>query len=122
MKNKLFKIFQYFSLIYLLNILLPINKALANNYAGFPDQTRLRPTVAGIFNFVFGAAGAIFVIMIIVGGLQYLTSAGNEETATKAKKIMTYAVAGIVITVGAWAISELLLSVIGGQTNWFKTP
>ncbi len=82
----------------------------------------LNELVGKILDFVFGAAGAIFVIMIIVGGLQYLTSAGNEETATKAKKIMTYAVAGIVITVGAWAISELLLSVIGGQTNWFKTP
>ncbi len=120
MKNKLFKIFQYFSLIYLLNILLPINKALANNYAGFPDQTRLRPTVAGIFNFVFGAAGAIFVIMIIVGGLQYLTSAGNEEAATKAKKIMTYAVVGIVITVAAWGISDLILRLLGGRADWLS--
>lgn len=86
----------------------------------FP-QTSVQNMVGRILDFVFGAAGAIFVIMIIAGGIQYLTSAGNEEASTKAKKLMTYAVIGIVITVGAWALSEWILTGIGVQEmKWFN--
>jgi hypothetical protein len=80
----------------------------------------LNELLGRILSFVFGLAGAIFVIMIIVGGLQYLTSAGNEEAAGKAKKLMTYAVIGIVITVAAWGISDLILKLVGGEATWFQ--
>ena len=44
-----------------------------------------------------------------------MTSAGNEETATKAKKLLLDAVIGIVIVVSAWAISTWILGGIGGS-------
>ena len=71
-----------------------------------------------ILPFVFGAAGTIFVIMFIVGGIQYLTSAGNEESSTKAKKLLIDAVIGIVIVVAAWALADWILRGIGGQANF----
>jgi hypothetical protein len=94
----------------------------AGNIPGgkFP-QTSVQELVGKILDWVFGVAGAIFVIMIIVGGLQYLTAAGNEEASGKAKKIITYAVIGIAITVGAWAISEFILTGIGvTDMQWFN--
>jgi cytochrome bd-type quinol oxidase subunit 2 len=87
-------------------------------FADFPGRGTLNITIQNILNLVFGLAGAIFVIMIIVGGLQYLTSAGNEEAAGKAKKLMTYAVIGIVIIAAAWAIADVILGLIGGKAEW----
>jgi hypothetical protein len=71
-----------------------------------------------IANFVFGAAGAVFVVMFIAGGIQYLTTMGNEEASTKAKKLLTDAVIGIVIVVTAWAIANYILTGIGGEANF----
>jgi hypothetical protein len=42
--------------------------------------------------------------MIIIGGFQWLTSAGNEEKVEKAKKTISSAVIGIIIVILAWAI------------------
>ncbi len=71
-----------------------------------------------ILPFAFGAAGVAFVILFIVGGLQYLTSAGNEEASTKAKKLLLDAVIGIVIVVSAWAIANWVLSGLGGYADF----
>ena len=77
-------------------------------------ETQLKEHLIKIFSFVFGAAGAIFVVMFIVGGIQYLTSAGNEEAATKAKKLLINAVIGIIIIVCAYAGAAWILTSIGG--------
>ncbi len=84
----------------------------------FTQVGSFKSWITNILTFIFGAAGAIFVIMIIVGGVQYLTSAGNEENATKAKKLITDAVIGIVIVVSAWAIADWVLKGIGGYANF----
>ncbi|TSC93249.1 MAG: Uncharacterized protein CEN89_153 [Candidatus Berkelbacteria bacterium Licking1014_7] len=63
-----------------------------------------------IFSTIITAAGAIFMIMLIVGGIQYLTGAGNEETTGKAKKLMIDAVIGLLITLSAWAIGAWVLN------------
>ena len=70
-----------------------------------------------IFNFVFGAAGVIFVVLFLVGGIQYLTSAGNEEASTKAKKLLIDAVIGLVIVVVSYAAARWILQGIGGTVS-----
>lgn len=49
-------------------------------------------------------AGIISVIMIIVGGLRYVFSAGNEKATAGAKDTILYAVIGLIICVVAFAI------------------
>jgi len=48
-------------------------------------------------------AGVVSVIFIIIGGIQYTTSGGGEGLK-KAKKTITYAVAGLVISLSAYGI------------------
>lgn len=67
-----------------------------------------------VMNFVFGAAGVIFVVLFLVGGVQYLTSAGNEEASTKAKKLLIDAVIGLVIVVVSYAAARWIIQGIGG--------
>ena len=49
--------------------------------------------------------------MIIYGGILYVTSAGNDENVQKAKKILMYAIVGIVVILLSFAIVN---TVIGG--------
>jgi len=69
--------------------------------------------VSVIFNTVIMAAGAIFVILLLVGGIQYLTGSGNEEATGKAKKLMIDAVVGLIIVLAAWAIGQWVLGRFG---------
>ena len=47
-------------------------------------------------------------------GVRWMTSRGNEELAAKAKHTLEAAVIGIIITVSAYAISNFVLSRLGG--------
>ncbi len=67
----------------------------------------------GIIPAVAGLVGALSVIMIIVAGILFLTSAGNPERITTAKKALIYAIAGIVIALIAGTIVLTIESILG---------
>lgn len=50
------------------------------------------------------AVGVVSVIMVIIGGLGLITSAGNPEKIATAKKRLIYALVGLAITALAWTI------------------
>jgi len=67
----------------------------------------------------------IAVIMLIWGGIKYMTSGGSDEKATTAKKLIVNAVIGIVIIFAATfilALVEGLLVGAGVQINPFGNP
>lgn len=64
-----------------------------------------------IVNFFLYFLGFIATVMIIYGGILYVTSAGNDENVGKAKKILIYAIVGIVVILLSFAIVN---TVIGG--------
>lgn len=66
-----------------------------------------------IFNLVIYGSGIAFLILFLIGGLQYLTSAGNEEQAGKAKKLLLDAIIGLIIVLGSWAIGTFILGRFG---------
>jgi len=57
---------------------------------------------------VFGVA--IGVIVIIVAGIMYLTSAGNTDRAAAATRSIAYAVIGIAVVLLAWGIVKIVIS------------
>ena len=68
-----------------------------------------------IINVVIGIIGFIAVAMIIVGGVQYTTSAGDATKVTKAKNTILYGVVGLVIALLAFAIVNFILVNIFGS-------
>lgn len=52
-------------------------------------------------------AGAIVVIMIIWGGLRYITAAGDAKKAESGRKIVLSAVIGLIIVVTAYFFTRL---------------
>lgn len=71
----------------------------------FPD---INTVVSKLFSFGITIASIIFVIMFLVGGLQYLGSAGNDEQTGKAKKLMVDAIIGLVLVLAAYAIARFI--------------
>jgi glucose uptake protein GlcU len=53
---------------------------------------------------LLGIAGILALIMIVIGGIVYLTSAGDPERADRGKKTFTYSVIGIIIALSAMVI------------------
>lgn len=73
----------------------------------------LGASIQTIFNFTILIVGIIFVILFLVGGVQYLTAAGNEEQTGKAKRLLVDAVVGLVIVLAAWAVGNFILGRLG---------
>ena len=67
-----------------------------------------------ILTVVFTVIGMVAVVMIILGGVNYATSLGDPAKATKAKNTIMYAVIGLVITLLAIAIVNVVLSSLQG--------
>lgn len=77
---------------------------------GFSD---IPSVINTIFRVVIGAAGAIFIVLFLVGGIQYLTAAGNEEATAKARRLLVDSIVGLIIVLAAWAIGSWVLGSLG---------
>ena len=77
--------------------------------SGLPNDTSISTFIIRIINIALTVAGLIAVLFLIVGGFRYITSAGNEETAEQAKKIITNSIIGIVVII----LSFVIVRVIG---------
>lgn len=80
---------------------------------GTPVQA---PSVGGIVAQViavfFGLLGIIFVALMVYGGFQWMTAAGNPDQVKKAQKLMLDAVVGVLILMAASFISYWVLYTI----------
>lgn len=70
----------------------------------------IRITIAKIINIILGFLGIIFVVLTIVAGFQYMTSAGNEEKVKKAVGLLKNAIIGLVIVLLAWAVTRFVIN------------
>lgn len=63
--------------------------------------------VINIFSLV---VGVVAVIMIIIGGLKYITSSGDSNNITSAKNTILYAIIGLVVVALAQFVVKFVLS------------
>jgi hypothetical protein len=66
-------------------------------------------TISVISNILALLAGFLAVVMIIVSGFMYVTSAGNAEETKKARNRIIYAAVGLAIIAFAWTITRFVL-------------
>lgn len=70
-------------------------------------QTSLFKTISNVLLFVIGA---VSVIMLIIGGIRYTISQGDQGAVGNAKNTILYAVIGIVVAILAYAIINFVIS------------
>ncbi len=87
-----------------------------------PTIQGLEGIITNILNIIIPAVGIILLIMLIVGGFQYITSGGEAEPTAKAKKTLTAALEGLLIVLAAWIIIRLLEEFTGLDLHTFRIP
>ncbi len=65
--------------------------------------------LANGLNLTYFLAGAIAVIVIIIGGILYAASSGDTGRITKAKNLIVYAVVGLVVVLVAFIITNFVI-------------
>lgn len=77
--------------------------------AGSDAATKVDGIIATVINIFSLVVGIVAVIMIIVGGLKYITSGGDSGNVTGAKNTILYAVIGLVVVALAQFIVKFVL-------------
>lgn len=74
------------------------------------DESSFNNTLRRIVNILSAIIGVIAVIMIIFGGLRYITSGGDSTKVGNAKNTIIYALIGLIIVALAQVIVRFVLN------------
>jgi len=71
-----------------------------------------------LFKYAITIAAILAVIMIVIGGLQYIGAAGNTSVIEDAKDRIYWAIVGLILALGSW----LILNTINPELKELKLP
>jgi len=81
------------------------------------EPTGANPTLfgsGGLFHTISDTlilvVGAVSVIMLIIGGLRYVLSAGNSTSVEGAKNTILFAIIGLIVAILAFAIVQFVVT------------
>lgn len=72
--------------------------------SGVPTATNANELILKIINWLLAFIGSLAVLMIVVAGIMYITSAGDEGRVDTAKKYLTYSIVGLVVALLGYVI------------------
>jgi|SRR5581483_12007108 len=84
---------------------------------GISSSQSLPELISNVVKIMLMFAGIIAVVFIIIGGYQYITSAGNDEAAEKGKKTLVNAIIGIVVIVLSYAIISVITNLVSSPSG-----
>ena len=94
-----------------------LNTVAQQTYPG-SSAGSIEETVSKAINAILGLTGMIFFVYMIYGGYLWMTANGKEENVEKAKHIIRNSIIGLVIILGAYAISNYVVSaMLGGSSG-----
>ena len=79
------------------------------------DTDTLVSNVTDIINAVIGVLGLVCVVVMIIGGVNYMISSGDAGKVKKAKDTILYGLIGLVVCVLAFALVNWVIGSILGQ-------
>jgi amino acid transporter len=80
-----------------------------DNVGGKDNTVPLDTFIANIINILLFVIGAVAVIMIIIGGIRYVTSNGDQAQVKGAKDTILYSIIGLVVAILAYAIVNFVV-------------
>lgn len=89
----------------------------AGRGTGLETNMTLGQWVSIIIRGALTLLAVIFIIMIIVGGFQWMTSGGNEKKIESAKGMITNAVIGVTIVMISYGITYFVFEVLLNPNN-----
>lgn len=96
--------------------------------SGIPAALSGDFSTSGAAAFQIGVAWLLYIVtalaifMLMWGGIQWITSSGDPEKVASAKKKLTFAVVGLVISIGAFFIVRVILTILGANSSDLLNP
>ena len=85
------------------------NIAPAANGYDTSGSTDIYQIIGAVVNSVLGLLGVLFIVLIVYGGIIWMTAEGDEAKVEKAQTIIRNAIIGLIIIVLAYAISYFVI-------------
>ena len=83
--------------------------SIKDQVEGVNNGESLEQDVGSVINIIIYMIGIVAVIIIIIGGLTYITSQGDPDKIRKGKNTVLYGIIGLVIVVLAFAIVKFVV-------------
>ena len=90
---------------------------IANDDDMIIKNASVQDIVSNIINWILYIVGVVSIVMIIVGGIRYAASAGNEKNVTAAKNTIIYALIGLAAAALSWVLVNFVFGALGGSQN-----
>lgn len=92
-----------------------------------PEQWKGLPTdpgklVSGAISLIMLVVALVFFFILLLGGLKWVTSEGDEKKVGAARAQITNALVGLAIVFAAWAIMSLIGKLFGVNIFEFNIP
>lgn len=75
---------------------------------GWGDAVQAKLTLSqiavNVLNFLLGTMGILALIMLVIGAIMYLTSAGDEDRIDKGKEIFKYSLIGVLLAMASMVL------------------
>lgn len=78
-------------------------------------ETSFTALIRTILNYFLSFLGIIVLALVIYGGFMYVTAGVNESGAETGKKILTYAIIGVVVILLSFVFVNTLLGAASGS-------
>lgn len=69
-----------------------------------PKGTYSGTNIQDVLSIVFGIAGGVALIFVIIGGIKFMTSQGDPGALSKARNTIIYALIGLAVCIAAFSI------------------
>ena len=79
---------------------------------GEQNDTDIYETIKNILGAVFIVVGIIAVIVLVIGGINYMMSQGDPGKVKKAKDTILYGIIGLIVSLLAFAIVQFVLDAL----------
>ncbi len=75
-----------------------------------------------IFTFILQISGSLAVLVIVIGGIMYMTAAGDQQKTQKAKGALTAAIIGLIIVLVAFTLITFVMNLLGYSNagSWYS--
>jgi hypothetical protein len=91
--------------------------AFKADLGGTFDAGFMATRVGQIIGIVLSFIGVLFLGLMIYAGIMWMTAGGNEQLVTKSKDLITSAIIGLVIVIGAYALTTYIGDFILNNSN-----
>lgn len=79
-------------------------------------------TISGVINRMLAVLAPMGGLALLISGILYMTSGGDQNRLGAAKKAITTSIIGIILILGAWLLVNTIINALGATNkgNWFQ--